>query len=93
MNAVTYIASALPDPALCLPAANALRDLCDANREALAPHINAFGELHANMAGMPVSCLRVQVPYAYSRRCPRVGYREGQGTPIHCERDSGIAPS
>lgn len=55
MNAVSYIASALPDPALCLPAANALRDLCDANREALAPHINAFGELHANMTGMPVS--------------------------------------
>ncbi|EPT00042.1 hypothetical protein FOMPIDRAFT_1163505 [Fomitopsis schrenkii] len=53
MSAVSYIAAALPEYALCLPAANALRDLCDANRVALAPHINAFGELHANMTGIP----------------------------------------
>ncbi|KZT68569.1 ARM repeat-containing protein [Daedalea quercina L-15889] len=53
MNAVSYIAAALPDPVLCLPAANALRDLCDANRAALAPHIGAFGGLHASLTGIP----------------------------------------
>ncbi|KAI0043476.1 hypothetical protein FA95DRAFT_399217 [Auriscalpium vulgare] len=36
-----------------LQAANALRDLCDANRTALAPHISAFGELHAGLVGVP----------------------------------------
>ncbi|KAI0369534.1 ARM repeat-containing protein [Pilatotrama ljubarskyi] len=53
MNAITYVVSALPDPSLCLFAANALRDLCDANRAALAPHIGAFGELHAGLTGIP----------------------------------------
>ncbi|CCM04086.1 uncharacterized protein FIBRA_06245 [Fibroporia radiculosa] len=55
MNSVSYVVSALPDPSLCLPAANALRDLCDANREALAPHIGAFAELHATLSGIPES--------------------------------------
>jgi hypothetical protein len=41
---------ALSDASLCLPAANALRDLCDANRSALAPHVTAFGELHAGLS-------------------------------------------
>lgn len=54
MNAISYVVAALTEPALCLPAANALRDLCDANRAALAPHISAFGELHANLSGIPV---------------------------------------
>ncbi|RPD63454.1 ARM repeat-containing protein [Lentinus tigrinus ALCF2SS1-6] len=53
MNAITYVVSALTDPQLCLFAANALRDLCDANRIALAPHISAFGELHAGLTGIP----------------------------------------
>ncbi|KAI9058664.1 ARM repeat-containing protein [Trametes sanguinea] len=53
MNAISYVVSALPDPVLCLSAANALRDLCDANRVALAPHIAAFGELHAGLTGIP----------------------------------------
>ncbi|KAI0262791.1 ARM repeat-containing protein [Gloeopeniophorella convolvens] len=47
-----YVAPALSDSALCLSAANALRDLCDANRVALAPHITAFGELHAGLSGV-----------------------------------------
>jgi hypothetical protein len=47
MNAILYVVTALPKPALCLKAANALRDLCDANRTALAPHIGAFADLHA----------------------------------------------
>ncbi|KAF8553854.1 ARM repeat-containing protein [Imleria badia] len=53
MNAISYVVSALPEPSLCLPAANALRDLCDANRGALAPHIGAFAELHAGLTGIP----------------------------------------
>ncbi|KAG2116287.1 hypothetical protein DEU56DRAFT_932400, partial [Suillus clintonianus] len=36
-----------------LPAANALRNLCDANCAALAPHIGAFAELHAGLSGIP----------------------------------------
>ena len=55
MNAISYVVSALPEAALCLPAANSLRDICDANRAALAPHISAFGELHAGLANIPVS--------------------------------------
>ncbi|KAL4071677.1 armadillo-type protein [Scleroderma yunnanense] len=53
MNVISYVVAALPEPALCLPAANALRDLCDANRVALAPHIGAFAELHAGLTGIP----------------------------------------
>ena len=45
-----YVAPALSEASLCLPAANALRDLCDANRAVLAPHITAFGELHAGLS-------------------------------------------
>lgn len=45
-----YVVPALSDTSLCLPAANALRDLCDANRSTLAPHITAFGELHAGLS-------------------------------------------
>jgi hypothetical protein len=54
MSALSYVVSALPEAQLCLPAAIALRDLCDANRSALAPHISAFAELHANIANIPV---------------------------------------
>ncbi|TFK48147.1 ARM repeat-containing protein [Heliocybe sulcata] len=53
MTAVSYVVNALPESSLCLQAANALRDLCDANRTALAPHIAAFGELHAGLTGIP----------------------------------------
>ncbi|KAG1884709.1 armadillo-type protein [Suillus subluteus] len=53
MNAISYVVTALPEPALCLLAANALRDLCHANRAALVPHIGAFAELHAGLSGIP----------------------------------------
>ncbi|KAG9308679.1 armadillo-type protein [Chiua virens] len=53
MNVISYVVAALPEPSLCLPAANALRDLCDANRTALAPHMGAFAELHAGLTGIP----------------------------------------
>ena len=53
LSVISYVVAALPEPSLCLQAANALRDLCDANRVALAPHISAFGELHAGLVGVP----------------------------------------
>jgi hypothetical protein len=51
------VVSALSDPSLCLPAANALKNMCDSNRIALASHITAFGELHAGLTGIPVGPL------------------------------------
>ena len=54
MNSINFVVTALPETSLCLQAANALRDLCDANRTALAPHIGAFAELHAGLTGVPV---------------------------------------
>jgi len=58
MNAISYVVAALPEPVLCLPAANALRDLCDANRAALAPHVGAFAELHAGLIDVAVREMR-----------------------------------
>ncbi|KAI9431177.1 ARM repeat-containing protein [Lactarius indigo] len=52
LTVLSYVALALSEVNLCLPAANALRDLCDANRAALAPHITAFGELHAGLSSV-----------------------------------------
>ena len=52
---LSYVVSALPDPALSLPAAVALRNLCEANRKELAVHIGAFEELHAGLGNVPVS--------------------------------------
>lgn len=54
MSAISYVVAALPELQVCLQAADALRDLCDANRTALSPHIGAFGELHAGLTGIPV---------------------------------------
>lgn len=45
-----YVVLALSDASLCLPAANALRDLCDSNRSTLAPHIISFGGLYAGLS-------------------------------------------
>lgn len=55
LSAVGYTVAALPEPTLSVQAALALRDLCDANRKLLAPQINAFAELHAGLARVPVS--------------------------------------
>lgn len=65
MNAISYVVAALPEPALCLPAANALRDICDANRTALAPHIAAFGELHAGLTNIPVRLVSYKLQNSY----------------------------
>ena len=64
MGAIQYVAEALSEPSLCLPAANALRSLCDANRTTLAPHLHAFGALHANLANIPVRVELVTSPPA-----------------------------
>ncbi|THV01907.1 ARM repeat-containing protein [Dendrothele bispora CBS 962.96] len=55
MTCVSYVVQALPVQTLCLQAASALRNLCDANRKALAPQIGAFAELHAGLAQVPDS--------------------------------------
>ncbi|RDB17659.1 Importin-13 [Hypsizygus marmoreus] len=55
MRVLTFVVSALPDPSLCLQAAIALRNLCDANRKTLAPQIGAFAELHAALGSIPDS--------------------------------------
>ena len=49
MNSISYVVAALPELVLCLPAANALRDMCNANCAALVLHIGAFAELHAGL--------------------------------------------
>lgn len=62
MNSIQYVVEALSEPSLCLPAANALRSLCDANRTALAPHLHAFGALYANLADIPVRIWQILTP-------------------------------
>lgn len=52
MIVITYVVNALSEPALHHPAANALRDLCDANRTKLTAHIDAFGQLYANIGNI-----------------------------------------
>ena len=54
VGALSYVVQALEDSSLGLPAANALKDLCDANRQALAPRIAEFAELHARLPSIPV---------------------------------------
>jgi hypothetical protein len=53
MNSIGFVVNALSEPVLCLAAANALQELCDANRAALAPHIGAFGTLHSGLTSIP----------------------------------------
>ncbi|EJD04736.1 ARM repeat-containing protein [Fomitiporia mediterranea MF3/22] len=55
LGALSYVAEALDESTLCLPAANALRELCDANRAKLADHIAEFGQLHARLPSIPDS--------------------------------------
>ncbi|EJD43963.1 ARM repeat-containing protein [Auricularia subglabra TFB-10046 SS5] len=53
LSVINYVVGAIHEPALCLSATNALRDLCDSNRSALAPHIAAFGELYSKLDSIP----------------------------------------
>jgi hypothetical protein len=82
MNALSYVVAALREPQLCLAAANALRDLCDANRDALAPHVGAFAELHAGLATIPV---RFSSHPRRSISCGPAGHRTKQGAPVNRE--------
>lgn len=89
MNAISCAVAALPELSLCLPAANALRDLCDANRAALAPHIGAFAELHAGLTGIPVSgCGPVRL---HLLSVGTSGHGEEQGFAVDSECHSGTA--
>lgn len=54
LNALTFVVTGLHDLVLCLPAAGALRQLCDANRTKLAPHIASFGDILTSSAKIPV---------------------------------------
>ncbi|KAF8511488.1 ARM repeat-containing protein [Hysterangium stoloniferum] len=53
MDVVGLVVAALHVPSLCFPAANSLKEMCDANRIALAPHMAAFGDLHSGIAAIP----------------------------------------
>lgn len=54
LDAVGYVVAALEEPGVCSDAARALKELCDANRVRLAPHIQSFGELHQRLPRIPV---------------------------------------
>lgn len=69
LSALNYIVVALEDPSFCLHAANALRNLCDANRKALAPHISAFGELHARIDNITASYVFDLIRYSLNLPC------------------------
>jgi hypothetical protein len=49
LRAVNYTVTALAEPSLSLQASITLKDLCDANRAILAPHLNSFSDLHRNV--------------------------------------------
>ncbi|KIM23910.1 hypothetical protein M408DRAFT_248853 [Serendipita vermifera MAFF 305830] len=49
LRAVNYTVTALAEPSLCLQASMTLKELCDANRVMLAPHLNSFADLHRNV--------------------------------------------
>ncbi|KAI5120002.1 hypothetical protein M0805_008463 [Coniferiporia weirii] len=55
LGALNFVVEALDEPIMCLQAANALRELCDANRAKLASHIADFGQLHARLPRIPDS--------------------------------------
>jgi len=61
LTVVNYVASAILEPSLCLGAATSLKELCDANRKALAPHVSAFGELYGRLGTVPVRPLRIKM--------------------------------
>jgi hypothetical protein len=90
LAALSYVVSALPNPALCLQAGVALRNLCDSNRKALAPHIAAFGELHSGLGSVPVSYLFFLLVVVENilvdiRGYFLLGFGEGKGAAIDCE--------
>lgn len=83
MNAIGLVVNALSEPVLCLSAANALQELCDANRTALAPHIGAFGTLHSGLATIPV---RAHHPFFLLERESLIFYSRTQRRAKYCSR-------
>lgn len=69
LSALSYVVNALPNQALCLQAGVALRNLCDSNRKALAPHIAAFGELHSGLGSVPVSTVSSPIQGPSRAKC------------------------
>lgn len=57
LQIVAYVSTTLGEPALSLVAATALKQLCDANRTQLAPHIASFGDILAFAGNIPVRVL------------------------------------
>jgi len=49
LRAVNYTVTALAEPTLSLQASITLKEICDANRVILAPHLNSFSDLHRNV--------------------------------------------
>jgi hypothetical protein len=90
MNAIKYVVAALPEPSLWLQGANALRDLCDANRSALAPHIGAFAELHASLTGVPVRAVFLLGTSMMILNGALKGHREDEGSTICRQCNSSI---
>ena len=95
LNALNYVVGALDEPSLCLQAANALRDLCDANRQKLAKHIASFGELHSRLPAIPV-CAAASFTQPDKIKCClsfRTGFRENQSHSINFQRYTGTSAS
>ncbi|KZV82789.1 ARM repeat-containing protein [Exidia glandulosa HHB12029] len=53
LTVINTVINSIHEPLLSLSAANALRDLCDSNRQALSPHIASFGELYSKLNTIP----------------------------------------
>ncbi|KAG8959657.1 hypothetical protein FRC03_007658 [Tulasnella sp. 419] len=53
LGVMGFIVQAFSEPNLSLPAARALRDICEHNRIALSKHIGSFGQLHASLPSIP----------------------------------------
>ena len=88
LNALNYVVATLDEPSLCLQAANALRELCDANRTKLAGHVADFGQLHARLPSIPVGArtLHLDIPLKFN-----VGFRKTESHSVNIECYTGPA--
>ncbi|KAF9513538.1 hypothetical protein BS47DRAFT_1393254 [Hydnum rufescens UP504] len=53
LRCISFVVVAVRDPTISFIAASALKQLCDANRTQLAPHIASFAELYASSVSIP----------------------------------------
>jgi hypothetical protein len=89
LQVVSFVIAALPEPSLSSAAASALKDICDANRASLAPHIGAFASLYAGL-----NVVAVSLNYLHTRFVGVIvllGRRQSQSSPIYHECHSGFA--